>query len=38
MDNLLKSGKMFAMPGRRDSMPIMGGSRGFADYGSLLWC
>lgn len=36
IDNLVKSGKMFAPTGRRDSMPIMGASRGFADYGEKL--
>ncbi|KAI9659443.1 MAG: hypothetical protein M1821_001701 [Bathelium mastoideum] len=35
-DNLIKSGKMFGMmsgmPGRRDSMPGMGGARPFPEY------
>jgi hypothetical protein len=34
IDNMLKSGKLFAMAGRRDSMPIMGGARSYADYGA----
>lgn len=32
MENLIKSGKMFPIPGRRDSMPTMG-SRPFPDFG-----
>ncbi|KAI9845720.1 MAG: hypothetical protein M1837_004553 [Sclerophora amabilis] len=33
LDNLVKSGKMFGMSGRRDSMPVMGGGpRSFSDY------
>lgn len=33
IDNLVKSGKMFNMPGagRRDSMPMVGASRTFPD-------
>ncbi|KAI9804445.1 MAG: hypothetical protein M1825_001344 [Sarcosagium campestre] len=36
VDNLVKSGKMFNMPGRRDSLPPMGngnGPRAFSDFG-----
>lgn len=29
IDNLVKSGKMFGMPGRRDSMPMPGATRNF---------
>ncbi|KAI9825115.1 MAG: hypothetical protein M1832_001435 [Thelocarpon impressellum] len=32
IDNLVKSGKMFGAPGRRDSGPIMGGPRAFPEY------
>ena len=36
-DNLMKSGKMFGMmpgaPGRRDSMPMMGGPRSYSEFG-----
>jgi hypothetical protein len=33
IDNLFKSGKLFGMPGRRDSLPMMGGPRPFPEYG-----
>jgi hypothetical protein len=31
IDNLVKSGKMFSMPGRRDSMPMVGAPRAFPE-------
>ena len=34
LDNLNKSGKLFSLPSRRDSMPIMGGARAFSDFGA----
>lgn len=33
IDNLVKSGKLFGMPTRRDSMPLVGGPRPYSDYG-----
>lgn len=33
IDNLVKSGKMFNMPARRDSTPMAGTSRGYQEYG-----
>lgn len=33
IDNLVKSGKMFNMPARRDSTPMAGASRGYQEYG-----
>ena len=36
IDNLVKSGKMFGGPGRRDSGPAMGGSRAFPEFGKLF--
>jgi len=38
IDNLVKSGKMFNMPGagRRDSMPMVGPSRTFPDQFGML--
>ena len=33
LDNLSKSGKLFNAPSRRDSMPMMGGSRPYAEFG-----
>lgn len=34
LDNLNKSGKLFSLPSRRDSMPMMGGPRAFSDFGA----
>ena len=34
LDNLNKSGKLFNLPSRRDSMPMMGGPRVFSDFGA----
>ena len=34
LDNLNKSGKLFSLPSRRDSMPVMGGARAFSDFGA----
>ncbi len=33
VDNLVKSGKLFGMPSRRDSMPLVGAPRPYSDYG-----
>jgi len=33
IDNLVKSGKLFGMPTRRDSMPLVGAPRPYSDYG-----
>lgn len=33
LDNLVNSGKLFNPSSRRDSMPVMGGQRPYADYG-----
>ena len=33
LDNLNKSGKLFSLPSRRDSMPMMGVPRAFSDFG-----
>lgn len=37
IDNLVKSGKMFGMSGRRDSMPMSGAARSFPDqFGNAI--
>lgn len=33
LDNLTKSGKLFAPPSRRESMPMIGGPRPYSDFG-----
>lgn len=38
LDNLVKSGKLFGMPSRRDSMPTAGAPRPFSEYGELHTC
>lgn len=35
LDNLVNSGKLFNPSSRRDSVPIMGGQRPYADYGTI---
>lgn len=35
LDNLVNSGKLFNPSSRRDSMPVMGGQRPYADYGNI---
>ena len=36
IDNLAKSGKLFNQPGRRESMPMMGGPESFSNFPSTL--
>ena len=36
LDNLAKSGKLYSMPSRRDSVPMMGGQPSFADFGMFV--
>ena len=36
IDNLAKSGKLFNQPGRRDSMPMIGGPESFNNFQSEL--
>lgn len=35
IDNLVKSGKLFSAPSRRDSIPMMMGQRPYSEYGEL---
>ncbi|KAL9612676.1 MAG: hypothetical protein Q9167_002758 [Letrouitia subvulpina] len=38
IDNLSKSGKLFSLPARRDSMPLMAGPRTFSEFGEFGQC